>query len=67
MHLRSIEWGNSKKGSREVDHHFDRRPLGVRSTWLFRTVVFARRAGGIDFIAEGHWIIDFRRSIFAHF
>jgi len=29
-------------------------------------LVFARRVDGIDSIAEGHWTIDFRRSIFAH-
>jgi hypothetical protein len=29
-------------------------------------LIFARRFGGIDSIAEGHWTIDFRRSIFAH-
>jgi NADPH:quinone reductase-like Zn-dependent oxidoreductase len=29
-------------------------------------LIFARRVGGIDSIAEGDWTIDFRRSIFAH-
>jgi hypothetical protein len=27
-------------------------------------LIFAGRVSGIDSIAEGHWIIDFRRSIF---
>jgi hypothetical protein len=28
-------------------------------------LIFARRVGGIDSIAEGHWTIEFRGSIFA--
>jgi hypothetical protein len=28
--------------------------------------IFARRVGGIDSIAEGHWTVGFRRSIFVH-
>src|SRR5215475_13821563 len=76
VHLRRIERRNqrespsveifSKPRVTSVDHHYDGRPFGARSS-LFRTVdFFARRVGGIDSISEGHWTIDFRHSIFAH-
>jgi hypothetical protein len=44
--------------------------FGVRGAMSVATAHFefivARRVGGIDSIAAGHWIIDFHRSIFAH-
>ena len=38
-------------------------PLARDADVCFAPLIFARRVGGIDSIAEGHWTIDFRRSI----
>jgi hypothetical protein len=39
-------------------------PLASEADVCSTPLIFARRVGGIDSIAEDHWIIDFRRSIF---
>ena len=62
-----VETFSKPRVTKAPDHCYDGRPLGMRSRCLFRAVDFLHAEfDGIDSMTEGHWIIDFHRSIFAH-
>src|SRR5437899_4533105 len=69
MQFRGIEWGNQRESpSVEIFQGSSccRLALWREKQMFISQPRFLHAEGGIDSIAEGHWISDFRRSIWVH-